>query len=204
MSSLLLPIGQLVEFRTGFGKPLQRGRIADVGPHHYKIHTLAGGTCTIQLGGKGRKGTVQAIEEVVVPLPPITPVLRTAELRVVRIDRSGLVAQPRPRARFRCPVYLAYVRARPCCACGLPGPSDPHHAGPRGVGQTADDCTAVPLCRPCHRHVTDTNALPGLTLEYSRVRLLEAQVQLLSEWVAGQEELVADHVEVPVLKRCAS
>lgn len=34
MSSLLLPIGQLVEFRTGFGKPLQRGRIADVGPHH--------------------------------------------------------------------------------------------------------------------------------------------------------------------------
>ena len=118
--------------------------------------------------------------------------------------RSGLVAQPRPRARFRCPVYLAYVRARPCCACGLPGPSDPHHAGPRGVGQTADDCTAVPLCRPCHRHVTDTNALPGLTLEYSRVRLLEAQVQLLSEWVAGQEELVADHVDVPILKRCAS
>jgi hypothetical protein len=29
-------------------------------------------------------------------------------------------------------------------------------------------------------------------------------VQLLSEWVAGQEELVADHVDVPILKRCAS
>lgn len=200
----LLPIGQLVEFRTGFGKPLQRGRIADVGPHHYKIRTLAGGTCTIPLGGKGRKGTVQAIEEVVVLLPPITPVLRTAEMRVVRIDRAGLVAQPRPRARYRCPVYLAHVRARPCCSCGAPGPSDPHHAGPRGVGQTADDCSAVPLCRPCHRAVTDTNALPGLTREYSKTRLLEAQVQLLSEWVAGAEDADDRSVAVHVLKGVAS
>ena len=199
-------VGQMVKFRTGFGKPAQTGRIEEIGHHVYKIRS-AGRLVTIKLGGEGRKGTVQALEETAVraaaTLPPITPVL-PGGLRVVRIDRSGAVAQPRPRARFRCPVYLAYVRARPCCSCGLPGPSDPHHAGPRGVGQTADDCTAVPLCRPCHRHVTDKNALPGLTREYSELRLLQAQVQLLSEWVAGAEDANDRTVAVHVLKGVAS
>ena len=203
--SSVFTVGQLVEFRTGLRSRWAAGRIVEIGHHLYKIRAaLTSKLVTIKLGGEGRSGKVRPLtEETAQPstaaLPPITPALR-----VVRIDRSGLVAQPRPRARFRCPIYLAYVRARPCCSCGAPGPSDPHHAGPRGVGQTADDCSAVPLCRPCHRAVTDTNALPGLTREYSKLRLLEAQVQLLSEWVAGAEDADDRSVAVHVLKGVAS
>lgn len=41
------------------------------------------------------------------------------------------------------------IRALPCCACGAPGPSDPHHVVSRGAGGTAQH--QVPLCRNCHR-----------------------------------------------------
>lgn len=50
----------------------------------------------------------------------------------------------------RDPKYLEHVRERPCCICGASPPSDPHHFGPRGMGQKADDRRTVPLCREHH------------------------------------------------------
>lgn len=58
----------------------------------------------------------------------------------------------RPDSPARAPHYLAFVRELPCARCGAPptGVIDPHHFGPRGVGQKCDDYRTIPLCRPCH------------------------------------------------------
>lgn len=133
------------------------------------------------------------------------PALPSATGVTLRVLQGGLgVAVPRPRSRFRSPVYLAAVRAQPCCSCGAAAPSDPHHHGARGVGQRADDYATVPLCRRCHDVVTDTNVLPGRTREETTIIILRAQVALLSQWAADQAELIADHVAVPVLRGFAS
>ena len=52
--------------------------------------------------------------------------------------------------------YLAWVHERPCCYCGHPGPSDPHHViglGFGGMGTKASDHLAVPLCREHHNQL---------------------------------------------------
>lgn len=56
----------------------------------------------------------------------------------------------RPEAPARADHYLAFVRELPCARCKAPPPSDPHHFGPRGVGEKCDDYRTVPLCRLCH------------------------------------------------------
>ena len=54
------------------------------------------------------------------------------------------------------PDYLAFIHQFRCIVCsrGVPEPTlgtvEAHHAGPRGMGQRADDHTAVPLCRGHH------------------------------------------------------
>lgn len=61
--------------------------------------------------------------------------------------------------RVECPAFLAFVRRRPCCACGAPAPSQAAHVrmgeprlGKRnaGIGEKPSDRWAVPLCAPCH------------------------------------------------------
>jgi hypothetical protein len=47
------------------------------------------------------------------------------------------------------PEYLAFIRLLPCLICGKK--AEPHHAGQRGIGQKADDRTAIPLCQKHHR-----------------------------------------------------
>lgn len=52
---------------------------------------------------------------------------------------------------WRSEKHLKHVRAMPCCVCGAPGPSDPHHfAGRRGMSVKASDAFTVPLCRQHH------------------------------------------------------
>lgn len=62
---------------------------------------------------------------------------------------------PRKSGRVRWPEYLDEVRQLPCYVCGKPGPSDPDHQGPHPYGRKADDDTAVPMDRDCHRRRTD-------------------------------------------------
>lgn len=54
--------------------------------------------------------------------------------------------------------HLRLIRQLPCCVCGKPGPSDPHHlkanlSHERGVGRRATDKWAVPMCRMHHDEV---------------------------------------------------
>lgn len=54
--------------------------------------------------------------------------------------------------------HLKLIRQLPCCVCGRPGPSDPHHlkanlSHERGVGRRATDRWAVPICRMHHDEV---------------------------------------------------
>lgn len=55
---------------------------------------------------------------------------------------------------FRSKKYLAWVKTLPCVDCGAPA-DDPHHAigiglGVSGMGMTAPDSLAMPMCRGCH------------------------------------------------------
>jgi hypothetical protein len=59
--------------------------------------------------------------------------------------------------RVRNEGYLAFVRTRPCCACGITGRSQAAHIRmgsrslgkePTGMGQKPDDRFALPLCGP--------------------------------------------------------
>jgi hypothetical protein len=59
--------------------------------------------------------------------------------------------------RWRSEQYLAFVRSLPCSMCGISG-CDPHHViglgwGLSGVGLTAPDSFAMPLCREHHQAV---------------------------------------------------
>jgi hypothetical protein len=73
----------------------------------------------------------------------------------------------KPKGPARAPHYLAFVRALPCSGCLHPAPSDPHHHGPRGVGQKTDDYRTTPLCRLCHetRHSMDQLVARRLSAE---------------------------------------
>ena len=51
------------------------------------------------------------------------------------------------------PEYLEKIRQLPCCVCGEPPRSDPHHlqsTGQRGMALRSTDDNTVPLCRMHH------------------------------------------------------
>lgn len=85
----------------------------------------------------------------------------------------------------RSPSFLGLIRITRCMCCGMKPPSDPHHAGRRGVGQKCSDFLTVPLCRKCHTAVTDTNRLPGAaTVEQSNAIIQKRQVTQLEGTLA--------------------
>ncbi|MBO8132476.1 DUF968 domain-containing protein [Dickeya fangzhongdai] len=48
--------------------------------------------------------------------------------------------------------YISWVKAQPCCGCGVPS-DDPHHIIGHGMGGMATkvhDLFVLPLCRVCH------------------------------------------------------
>lgn len=112
-----------------------------------------------------------------------SPLLRRAPLargsnRLVStkpMKRSRLVSKvPKPRAPERGgdPAYLAFVRTRPCCACGAPPPSHAHHKtlGGRGKGQKAPDRETLPFCFSCHDEFHGVRGrFSGATREQRRV-----------------------------------
>lgn len=117
-----------------------------------------------------------------VPDPVPLPAVPIAERRL-----ATLKPVPKPRAPTRSETFLAWVREKPCASCRMPGPSDPHHYGPRGMGQKTDDHRVVPLCRACHDHFHQHARLPYLDKQTTKTFLLQRQVDLLVEWLAKQE-----------------
>lgn len=149
------------------------------------------GTTThrVRMEGTGKERNVRVAR--------VTPKRESKALSVVSSDdsnpwptvasdyaqRNGLRPCPKP-VTLRSEPYLAYVRKHPCCLCGAPGPSEPHHWSHHGgvMGSKVDDYRTVPLCQEHHRHWHDHGTLPGLGRVASEWRLTIHQRQLLEEW----------------------
>lgn len=111
------------------------------------------------------------------PIKRKTPIQNRSELKARKpMERRGLSSTKRAAAsnkrrsvspvsdnRWRSPAYLAWVRTLPCSRCGAPA-DDAHHViglhwGLSGMGTTAPDSYAMPVCRACHQ---DVHRLPEL------------------------------------------
>lgn len=73
-----------------------------------------------------------------------------------RKEKDGRLPYAKPDKPARAPHYLAFVRQLTCIYCGN-NPCEPHHTGPRGMGQKTDDYRTVPLCTEHHRMFHDGN-----------------------------------------------
>ena len=104
----------------------------------------------------------------------------TRELsRVPRVGASVGVPVPKPPPPVRSEAHLAHVRGLRCCICSKPPPSDPHHFGPRGMGQKTDDRRTSPLCRACHDAWHTMGECPPYTRAETERELYRAQVDAL-------------------------
>lgn len=212
-------IGDLVEYRLGrWGRSARHrpARVEAVHAHELLLRTGGGRLVSVRLGGSRKNGHVRPLHgpravaaehaesgpRLPALAPPVYPDGRPA-LRLVRSEPAPLRPVPRPEPRWESPEHLVLVRLQPCCGCGAPGPSDPHHFGERGVGQRCSDLLTVPLCRRCHDLVTDGVGLPGgdgrparhpgEALEYFR----EVALELLMRRVRALELERCEVVAVP-------
>lgn len=81
--------------------------------------------------------------------------------------------------RVECPAFLAFLRRRPCCACGAPPPSqaahlrttDATHPEKRsvGLGEKPSDRWCNPLCASCHLDAPDAQHKIGERMFWARV-----------------------------------
>lgn len=108
-----------------------------------------------------------------------------------KLERPARKPTPREptRARFKAPSgddpkYLEHVRTRPCCICGAPAPSDPHHFGPR-IRYKADDRRTVPLCRKHHDEWHATGCCEPYTRAETQREFYRAQVDALLAYDPG-------------------
>lgn len=122
------------------------------------------------------------------------PLLRGSSPRRTSRPPSHRKAGPR-RGRVLDPEYPALVRQLPCAARFLNHQCadriEAHHMGTRGLGQKADDRTAVPLCRRAHRAWHDcTGPFAGWPKVKRRAFAEEsiARTQRAVEWVDGITE----------------
>lgn len=81
-----------------------------------------------------------------------TPLRSVSEWKRKPAHKARKTAQKE--TRFRSAEYLVWLKMRPCCNCSQPA-QDPHHViglkwGLSGMGMTAPDSYAIPLCRLCH------------------------------------------------------
>jgi len=94
-----------------------------------------------------------------------TPLARKTEIKAKKPMARKPLAKRRKKAqsakqkdcRWRSEQYLAFVRSLPCSVCGISG-CDAHHViglgwGLSGMGLTAPDSFALPLCRAHHQEV---------------------------------------------------
>ena len=96
--------------------------------------------------------------------------------------RKPMSRKPKAKAsndcRWRSPDYLAFVRSLPCCLCGA-SPCDAHHLiglgwGLSGMGLTAPDSFAMPLCRHHHQLTHANSAIQGLQPQWLKATIRAA------------------------------
>ena len=103
-----------------------------------------------------------------------------------RVYDSSFRPVPKP-VTLTSPAYLAFVREHPCCVCGAPGPSEPHHWSHHGAarGKKVDDYRTIPLCDPCHMgEWRRPRPFSGMDREASEAFTLGVQRELLLAWTA--------------------
>lgn len=132
-----------------------------------------------------------------------------AETRIVYAGPVVLRAVPKCLPPYRSPAYLDHVRSFLCCGCGARTYlqayvlSDAHHVthhkGDKGIGQKTPDPGCVPLCRACHRHVTDWGALPGWGKDETALWFLQVSQTLLMLYVERLEWLLMPQEAVHLL-----
>ncbi len=114
------------------------------------------------LGRSSMKRTSALKQRAAVPRVPVKlalpdgPPVERGPLPMLAVTDPIGRAVVKPAEPDRSPAYRAYVRMFPCCNCGVPYHSDPHHEGAHGTGQKCSDYYCVPLCRRCHDVLTDT------------------------------------------------
>lgn len=103
--------------------------------------------------------------------------------------------QRQPRVEDK--AFLAFVRARPCCVCGVFYPiqaahirnsSPEHNKRATGLGERPDDKWTVPLCVGCHLDAPDSQHRVGERAFWSRVGVDPFAVaqRLYAEFLASQ------------------
>lgn len=122
-------------------------------------------------------------------IPPPPSPRPSARVRRTYVGPVELKAQPKPQGPYRSDPYLDFVRAHRCVGCRRAGPNDPHHFGPRGLGQKTDDTRTVPLCRECHARFHQDRKLPALDVIATRIAILACQVDLLTEYQRTRETI---------------
>ncbi len=108
------------------------------------------------------------------PLKRTTPLkqgggLKTRSPMKRKAPRKREHRTPASGKAFRSRAYLDWVKAQPCVVCGAPA-DDPHHlahvGGMSGMGMTAPDSLAMPVCRPDHDRIHREPELWPLQFEW--------------------------------------
>ncbi len=113
-----------------------------------------------------------------------TPLLRRTPLVRKRLRSRGDSAY---RRRPRDLDYMRWIRHQPCAVSGHPdsrcqGRMEADHAGPRAMGQKADDVTCIPLC---HKHHVQRSSFGGVFRTWDKAQMR----QWLSELVTRYQRL---------------
>jgi hypothetical protein len=110
----------------------------------------------------------------------------------VKKQASKKSSRPRTdREPLRYPAYLRWVKSLPCMFCARPA-DDPHHYGPKGMGQTTDDTRVVPVCRQAHDalhagiHAAMCAPWPRSDLN---ALIYQKQIDLVTSWLKTHGEL---------------
>jgi len=92
--------------------------------------------------------------------------------------------------RKRCPEYREWTRQQVCANVDPEHhnlDAEPHHYGPRGMGQKAPDWYMVPLCRKCHQHFHDTGTLPGDSHDQLKLHMKAWVAENFLSWLETKE-----------------
>ena len=97
-------------------------------------------------------------------------------------------------AKIRCPVYRAFIRAKPCCVCGRK-PVEGDHLKARGFGAgKQNDLTIIPLC---HQHHSERGQIGNEKFEAKHhINLWQVAAMFLIEFFADLERRMAVQIHV--------
>lgn len=160
--------------------------------YHGTVHRLMGNLASVIPEGKAKPRPV--------PLGRVSPEERKPpHIPMTFGDLGGVKPHttarpehspvPRPRPPARDSGYLAFVRSKPCVACGSTRNVEAHHWGwaKKGLGEKVSDYRTIPLCAEHHQLFHTTGQIDPFNPKATRVLFVVRQVDLLEEWLTREE-----------------